>query len=42
VVARTHGADLVKAKIAELGGARIADLNAEQVNTLGAYLFSVK
>lgn len=42
VVARTHGADLVKGKIAELGGARIADLNAEQVNTLGAYLFSVK
>jgi hypothetical protein len=42
VVARTHGADLVKTKIAELGGARIADLNADQVNELGAYLFSVK
>lgn len=42
VVARTHGADLVKAKIAELGGSRIADLNADQVNELGAYLFSVK
>lgn len=42
VVARTHGADLVKDKIAELGGTRIADLKQEQLNKLGAFLADVK
>lgn len=42
VVARTHGADLVKGKIAELGGTRIADLKQEQLNDLGAFLAGVK
>ena len=42
VVARTHGADLVKGKIAELGGTRIADLKQEQLNKLGAFLADVK
>jgi len=42
VVARTHGADLVKGKIAELGGTRIADLKQEQLNALGTFLAGVK
>lgn len=42
VIARTHGADLVKGKIAELGGARIADLKGEQLNALGDFLENVK
>lgn len=42
VVARTHGADLVRGKIAELGGTRIADLKQEQLNKLGAFLADVK
>lgn len=42
VVARTHGADLVKGKIAELGGSRIAELSEQQVNQLGAFLSGVK
>lgn len=42
VVARTHGADLVKGKIAELGGRCIADLKQEQLNALGTFLAGVK
>ena len=42
VVARTHGADKVKDKIAELGGTRIADLTEQQVNELGKFLSEVK
>lgn len=38
VVARTHGADKVKAKIAELGGQRIAGLGQDKLNQLGDYL----
>lgn len=38
VVARTHGADKVKAKIAELGAQRIAGLAQEKLNELGDYL----
>ena len=38
VVARTHGADKVKSKIAELGGQRIAGLGQEKLNQLGDYL----
>lgn len=42
VVARTHGADTVMAKIKELGGTRVADLTPEKLNELGDYLSSVK
>lgn len=38
VVARTHGADKVKSKIAELGGQRIAGLGQDKLNQLGDYL----
>lgn len=41
-VARAQGPKVVKDKIAELGAARIADLNADQLNTLGAYLEGLK
>lgn len=41
-VARTKGADVVKGKIAELGGARIAALSPEQLNSLGAFLEGLK
>ena len=42
VVARAHGPDVVKEKIAELGGARIADLDAGKLNALGAFLETKK
>jgi hypothetical protein len=42
VVARAKGPDVVKDKIAELGGARIADLDAEKLNSLGAFLETQK
>ena len=38
VVARTKGAGIVKDKIAELGKARIAELDPNQLNLLGAFL----
>lgn len=38
LVARAKGPDTVKDKIAELGGARIADLDAAKLNALGAFL----
>ena len=38
LVARAKGPDAVKEKIAELGGARIADLDADKLNQLGAFL----
>ena len=38
VVARTKGAGIVKDKIAELGKARIAELDQNQLNLLGAFL----
>ena len=40
-VARAHGADVVKAKIAELGATRIAEMKPEQLNGLGDYLQSI-
>ena len=42
LVARAHGPDVVKEKIAELGGARIADLDAAKLNALGAFLETKK
>ena len=42
VVARAHGPDVVKDKIAELGGARIADLDAAKLSALGAFLEAQK
>ena len=42
VVARTHGADKVKNKIAELGAQRIAGLEQGKLNELGAYLEGLK
>ena len=42
VVARAHGPDVVKEKIAELGGARIADLDVGKLNALGAFLETKK
>lgn len=42
VVARTHGADKVKGKIAELGAQRIAGLEQGKLNELGAYLEGLK
>jgi len=42
IVARAHGADAVKNKIAELGGSRIAGLGQEKLNQLGAYLEGLK
>ena len=42
VVARAHGPDVVKEKIAELGGSRIADLDAAKLNALGAFLETKK
>ena len=38
VVARTKGAGIVKDKIAELGKARIAELDPNQLNLLGSFL----
>ena len=40
-VARAHGADVVKAKIAELGATRIATMTPEQLDSLGTYLTQV-
>ena len=40
-VARAHGADVVKAKIAELGAVRIATMTPEQLDSLGSYLTGV-
>lgn len=42
LVARTKGASVVKDKIAELGGQRIAALTPEQLNELGAFLETQK
>ena len=42
VVARSKGAQVVKEKIAELGKARIADLDPNQLNQLGKFLESQK
>ena len=42
VTARSKGAQVVKDKIASLGKARIADLDADQLNALGAFLESLK
>jgi hypothetical protein len=41
LVARTKGPEIVKAKITEIGGTRIADLTQDQLNQLGAYLEGV-
>jgi len=42
VVARTHGADKVKNKIAELGAQRIAGLEQGKLNELAIYLEGLK